>query len=206
MEENKNHDIKIILLGEERVGKTSLINAFMDKQFNPKEDYTLEKSVFSKEIQINNKILSVEIWDTMGQEKFRSVTKSLIKDSNLVIFVYDITRRETFLELNFWHNIAIEELENEEVIFGVAANKIDLFSDSEVETTEAEIYSEEKIKGLFYETSAKENPLGFKKFVNLLLEKLIEKPKFLEKVKYKSNGNIKLELNNNKINKKKSCC
>ena len=88
----------------------------------------------------------------MGQEQFRSTTKTLIKDSNIVIFVYDITKRESFLELNYWLNAATEELGKEEVVFGIAANKIDLFTQNEIETTEAEEFAEKKINGLFSET------------------------------------------------------
>ena len=182
MDENKSYDIKIILLGEQEVGKTSLINVFFDKEFKEKLDRTNEGASFSKTIEIDNKKLNVSMWDTMGTEKFRSTTKSLIKGSNIIIFVYDITKRETFLELNFWLNAANEELGRNEVIFGVAGNKVDLFTDSEVETTEAEEYAEKKINGLFSETSAKANPLGFKNFIKLLLERLVSNPKMLEQL------------------------
>ena len=145
MDENKKYDVKIIMIGEQRVGKTSLINAFLDKNFNPDEKSTSQQNTSSKIVEINNINLNVSIWDTMGQEKYRSITKSYIKGSDIVIFVYDITKRETFLELNFWINAVNEELASEEVIFGVAANKIDLFNQSEIETTEAEIFAEEYI-------------------------------------------------------------
>ena len=85
----------------------------------------------------------------MGQEQYRSTTKGLIKNSNIVIFVYDITKKISFLELKYWVGAAIEELGNEEVVFGVAANKIDLFTQNEVETTEAEEYAEKKLMGYF---------------------------------------------------------
>ena len=78
----------------------------------------------------------------MGQEQYSSTIKGLIKNSNIVIFVDDKTKRYSFLELNYWVATDLEELGNEEVVFGVAANKNDLFIQKEVETTEEEEYDE----------------------------------------------------------------
>ena len=210
MDENKSYDIKIILLGEEKVGKTSLINVFMDKEFKEKLDRTEKGTSFSKAIEIDNKKLNVSMWDTMGTERFRSITKSLIQGSNIIIFVYDITRRETFLELNFWLNATNEELGKNEVIFGVAANKIDLFTNSEVELTEGEEYAEKKINGLFCETSAKANPLGFKNFIKLLLERLVSNKKILEQLEKtgeeKRTSRISLNPEETPMQKRSKCC
>ena len=78
----------------------------------------------------------------MGQEQYSSTIKGLIKNSNIVIFVYDKTKRNSFLALNYWVGADLEELGNEEVVFGVAANKNDLFIQKEVETTDEEEYDE----------------------------------------------------------------
>ena len=202
---NKIYNIKIILLGETGVGKTCLINVYIDKQFNSTEIITSQSNLSFKIIEIHNKKLSLNIWDTMGHERYRSITKNFIKGSNIIIFVYDITDKNSFLELNFWVNSVFEILSKDEAIFGVVGNKADLFTKSEIKTNEAEEYAE-KIGALFTEASAKNNAEGFKSFVNILLEKLINTPNIIEKLgKIENESNFQLE-NPSKGNKKKNCC
>ena len=189
------------------MGKTCLINVYFDEnKFNPLEITTGQPSQFFKSLEINKKKLNVSLWDTMGQEKFRAVTKTFIKDSNIVIFVYDITNRASFLELNYWLNVCREELQNE-IVFGVLGNKIDLFNNCEVEKAEAEEYAN-KIGALFTETSAKENPIGFRNYVKQLLEKLVSNSKIIENLEVIVNekeNNIKLGEDNPTTIKKKCC-
>ena len=202
---NKIYDVKITLLGESGVGKTSLIKAYFGKEFDPNEKSNLEAKLNLKTKIINNKKLNINIWDTMGQEKFRSLVNQFIKGSNIVIFVFDITNRASFLELNFWVGYALQELSREEVILGVVGNKLDLFDKSEIEITEAEEYST-KIGAFFSEASASRNPEGFKTFINSLLEKLVQTPNIFEKLgKIQEEPNIRLEKTTTE-KKKKKCC
>ena len=200
---NKTYDVKIILLGEGGVGKTSLINVYLDKKFNPSEQQTLKGYLSLKKIKINDKELNINLWDTVGQERFRSVTKKFIRGSNIIIFVFDITNRASFLELKFWVNNVYQELAKEEVIFGVIGNKIDLFDKSEIETTEAEEYAK-KIGALFTEASAKKSPEDFKNFINILLNKLVETPHIIEKLA-KVEGESNIQLKESPKGKKKCC-
>ena len=207
-ENEKEYYIKLILLGESGVGKTNLINIYFDEtKFNPFENLTANPTQTCKNIIVNDIKFNISLWDTMGQEKHRAITKTFIKGSNIVIFVYDLTRRETFLELNYWVNTVNEEIGNNEVTFGVAANKIDLFDKSQVEKEEGEEYAK-AINALFCETSAKDNAQGFKDFVRKLFDKVTSNEKIMEKIKkesYEIEGGIHLEEKNKK-NKKGKCC
>ena len=95
---NPEGSIKIILLGEPGVGKSSLINVYNGDPFSENIPSSIQSSFISKRLTINEKIYDIQIWDTAGQERFRSINKIFIKDSHIVIFVYDITSRKSFLE------------------------------------------------------------------------------------------------------------
>jgi len=102
---------KVILLGESGVGKTSIIQRYICNIFNPDNPSTGGANYTSKTVDFEeeNQKIKFEIWDTAGQEKFRSLAKVFYKNSSVCILVYDITKRKTFEELQkFWY----EEIKN----------------------------------------------------------------------------------------------
>ena len=204
------YNIKIILLGEGEVGKTKLINAYFGNDFTEDNSNTEQPSRSFDKIEIKNNICYIDIWDTMGQEKYRSMTSNFIKGSHIIIFVYDITRKKTLTELDYWVGLVKEQIDNENVIFGLVGNKIDLFDNVEVEKEEGEKYAKEII-AYFSEASAKENPKGFNKFVNKLIEKLFLNEDNIEKegnIVEKIENSMKIEKKNIKKKKKEKnkCC
>ena len=146
--------VKAVLIGESGTGKTSIINRLKTNEFNSTQDSTMCSSMFRKVINIPDfGSLMVEIWDTAGQEKYRSINKLFYKDSNIVIFVYDITNKKSFDEIkNYWFEQVKENCDLNKIILGVAANKCDLFNKEEVKEDDGKTFAN-RIKGAFQSTS-----------------------------------------------------
>ena len=182
MNKNKNV-IKVVLLGESGVGKTCLIRSYIEKKFIETLS-TINYEYFKKEVKRGQTTYNIHMWDTAGQERFRSLSKIFIKDSQIVLFVYDILNKPSFENISFWVNYA-EELLGKDVVFGLVGNKIDLFdkveNDNEmISHEEGQKYATE-IGAKFRETSAKESPEEFEKFVNELIDLFLSKRKNTEK-------------------------
>ena len=198
----EDQEIKVILVGETGTGKTSLINITMDLKFNEGEEASTSAASFvTKKMKIGDKEYSINLWDTIGQERFRSLTKIFIKDSKIVIFVYDITRLDTFKELEFWFK-AIHDVLGDEPVLGIVGNKKDLIMKEQVSEEKAEKYAEEK--NVPFKLTTAKNPFGFKSFLEDLLKKYIEKTGGV----VESSEGKKLEdnKNNNKNGKGKKWC
>ena len=207
---NFDEQLKIILLGEIFTGKSSLINAYIKNQFNAQEPSTVSPTNYAKKVHIKNKIILANVWDTAGQEHFRSMNKIFIKNSNIVLFVYDITRKTTLKELSFWVEYTDNIIGKENALFGVIGNKIDLFDKEKelkeknndiemVSTLEGQEFAK-SIGATFLETSAKENAPGLHEFIDNLIKEYCDK--FLLEQKSEP---ILLNANQSQT-KKKSCC
>lgn len=198
--EAKKGTIKIILLGESTVGKTSLINVYHGDPFSEIIASNSHSSFISKKMTINGNNYDIQIWDTAGQERYRSVNKIFIKDSHIVIFVYDITNRSSFLESKFWTKY-VEELLGKDLTIGIAANKIDLYETKgeSVSKEEGKKLAEEQ-KALFKQTSAKKDRKGFEDFINKLIIKFLS-----NNPDFKNDGMSLNSKNPNKTKRRKFC-
>ena len=192
-------NIKVILVGMTSVGKTNMINILSGMQFQTSILSTTSSSYVEKKMNIDNKKYNLQIWDTAGQEKFRSLTKIFIKDSRIVIFVYDISSKKSFEEVDYWVNI-VKEILGVKPVFGLAGNKKDLFFQEEVDEKEG-IKKAEEIGAIFKLTSAK-TKYGINELMEQLLREYIRKLKGGE-IDYDNNC---YKLDNKISHKKRKCC
>jgi Ras-related protein Rab-2A len=145
---------KYIIVGESSVGKSCLLLQFLDNRFKDSHDLTIGVDFGSKTIRLDDGTnVKVQIWDTAGQESFRSITKSYYRGSICALLVYDITRRSTFENLSRWLEDLREVAYNKMVVL-LVGNKADLAGSREVSTEEGTEFAK-KHNLIFYETSAK---------------------------------------------------
>ena len=159
----RENSIKIIWVGDSGTGKTNLITVAAGFEFNSNSLSTTSCSYVQIKIKKDEKEYKVNLWDTIGQEKYRSLTKIFLKDSKIVIFVYDITKEESFESLPFWKKI-IDDVVGETPILAVIGNKNDLYLDEKVKEEDGEKYAK-SIGAKFLLTSAKNDPTGFIQFL-----------------------------------------
>ncbi|KAL8046786.1 hypothetical protein ABFS82_08G201300 [Erythranthe guttata] len=144
---------KYIIIGDTGVGKSCLLTQFTNERFQPVHDLTIGVELGVKVVEIDNKKIRLQSWDTAGQETFRSITRSYYRGAAVAVLVYDITRRETFNHLAGWlEDVRKNGNANSTVI--LIGNKCDLFQRRAVSIEEGEQFAKEN--GLiFMEASAK---------------------------------------------------
>ena len=145
--------LKYIVIGDSAVGKSNLLLRYAHDRFNDEYQATIGVEFGAKNVEINDQIYRIQIWDTAGQENFRSITRAYYKNSVCALVVYDITNRESFNHIQSW----IEDCKTQSpktVLLVLVGNKSDLNSERQVNYDEG-MELANKNKMLFYETSAK---------------------------------------------------
>ena len=148
-----NYLLKYVIVGDASVGKSNLLLRYSHGQFREEYQLTIGVEFGSNNINIDNKIFRIQIWDTAGQENFRSITRAYYKNSACALIVYDISRRASFDSISTW----IEDCKNsspKSVFMVLVGNKCDLEKEREVSEEEGKELAETNGM-LFFETSAK---------------------------------------------------
>ncbi|CAN1224792.1 Ras-related protein RABH1e [Linum perenne] len=144
---------KLVFLGDQSVGKTSIITRFMYDKFDTTYQATIGIDFLSKTMYLEDRTVRLQLWDTAGQERFRSLIPSYIRDSSVAVVVYDVANRQSFLNTSKW----IEEVRTErgsDVIIVLVGNKTDLVDKRQVSIEEGDGKAKD-FGVMFIETSAK---------------------------------------------------
>ena len=209
---------KIVLLGETGVGKTSIITRYIANSFSQVVMTSTGSSFFSKKIEINeNKRVKLQIWDTAGQEKYRSLAKIFYQSASVAILVYDVTLKRTFENLKEYWVGEIKANAPDDIILAIAANKSDDYINQEVNIQEGKDLAK-SLNAIFVCTSAKLGN-GIDDLFKMVAEKFIDPEKNIAESYMNKNeileqqNKIKLEevrrkqqnYEKNKAKKRKCC-
>ena len=186
--------LKIMVLGESMVGKTSLITRYTNDKFGGRYLCTVGIDFQKKKIEKNGKRVLLQIWDTAGQERFRNVTKNYFQASQGFVLAYDINNKESFEKVQYW----VEEIKSnaeEKIKCILIGTKCDL---DKREVSEEEGQNLGQQYGFkFLETSAKDN-ININETFETLVSEILDN--------FQENGRQSLTLSTNKIGKKKKKC
>ncbi|KAJ9519327.1 hypothetical protein QJQ45_023120 [Haematococcus lacustris] len=154
--------LKVIILGDSGVGKTSLMNQYVQKKFTKEYKATIGADFLTKEIEIDDKTVTMQIWDTAGQERFQSLGVAFYRGADCCVLVYDVNNAKTFEDLDNWRDeflIQAQPQDPDNFPFMVLGNKIDIENGSArvVSRKKAEAWASSKGSIPYFETSAKED-------------------------------------------------
>ena len=190
---------KIMVIGESKVGKTSVIKKYTQNKFGGVYLTTVGVDFQDKIINIDDKKIRLQIWDTAGQERFRNLTKNYFNSSNGFLLIYDITDKDSLEHLNFWSaQIQLNAPEKSKCV--LVGNKCDLEGSRAVSKEEGKIYAEKnKIK--FFETSAKDGTN-----INEVFEYIANEIYKEQKMEMRSVTSSQVLSKEQTFKKKKKCC
>lgn len=189
------------MLGDGRVGKTSILNKYINDSFSDSQVSTVNCSYFQKDVEVHNQKFSMCLWDTAGQERFNALASIYYKEAKGAILVYDITIKESFLKVDKWR----QELQifNDGVVVIVAGNKSDLIENIDVDPKIINNYcSSYNIDHIY--TSAKTGK-GLDEVFNLMAQRLAD-PIENEDLGSRKKSKFKLTVENQSISESRACC
>ena len=202
-------NLSILLLGASDTGKTSLLMRYAKNQYKDSYISTVGLDSTLKKLIIDGEEVNLHIMDTSGQERFKSLSQSYYKKADGVIFVFDVTNKESFEAIKYW--LKDVQSYNSDIVYVIVGNKIDLTNI--IEINENKIKAEEIFKDKkYFETSAKDNinvEKPFEELANLIIQKLNEqgKPSVSDSIRRSGSFHIYNQNNNNsRKSHSMSCC
>ena len=197
--------LKFVILGEGRVGKTSILLQYFQKQFNEGQISTINPAFYEKTVNSGGKKVQLKFWDTAGQEQFNAISALYYQNAVGALIVYDVSIIETFNKVKQWVT-TLQEAVGKDIVFVIAGNKFDLSNKNEMEKISSEIESyciKEKCKHFY--TSAKTG-FNVEDVFECLINTVLEKKKQSGGSGPKRKGK-KLEIADQTQKKdKKKCC
>mmetsp|Transcript_144050 Transcript_144050/g.203832 ORF Transcript_144050/g.203832 Transcript_144050/m.203832 type:complete len:207 (+) Transcript_144050:56-676(+) len=198
--------LKVIILGDSGVGKTCLMNQYVNRKFDNRYKATIGADFLTKELDVDGTLVTLQIWDTAGQERFQSLGSAFYRGADACFLVFDLTNQESFQHLTSWHDEFIIQAGHKD--FVLIGNKSDL-EDKRVVSNKAAMAwcdkhsPEEGEKIDYFETSAKENYNVEQAFVsvarNALKQQGVEQDLYIPPT-------VELSNNTQQKEKKKGCC
>ena len=199
----QNRPLKILIIGDSNVGKTSILLQYTSNFFQETHIATIGVEFKLKEIMLDNIEYKLNIWDTAGQERFKAITKSFFKAADGIVFVYDVTNKPSFVNIKNWIKDAESKANDFKII--IVGNKIDLNDSREVSFEEGKNLAKKK-NCPFFESSAKDKINIDEIFITLLEEILKAQKNIKEEKKNEGENKIILEKDDNSKTKSKGCC
>ena len=191
--------IKLLIVGDTGVGKSNFIYRYTKDQFS---DNTLSSVGFEsnkKEIEITEKKVIVQLWDSAGEDKFKSITKNLFSRVQGIIILYDITNKQSFLNVPNWIKLINED--NNNIPYVLAGNKCDLQKERVVQEEEGIKFCQDNNID-FLETSAKQD-INIMECINNFVKKIINSENFVRNISFSLQDQ---SYERNSINKTEKCC
>jgi len=176
---NQPINVKLLLIGNSSVGKSSLLLRFSDEQWLPEDESSATIGVDFRvhKMEVKGKRVKLSIWDTAGQERFRTITSSYYRGAQGIILVYDVANRESFEALPRWFG-ELETYVSSSVVKILVGNKVDKEFSRQVTTAEGQKFAD-RTSSLFIETSAKTS-VGVKEAFQEVVEKIMDTPELWE--------------------------
>ena len=196
---NDNFDLilKLLIVGDSSVGKTNFIMRFINNEFNNSYMTTSGIDLKTKDIEVKNKKIKIQIWDTAGQVKYKAITRNLFLKVMGAIIIYDITNEKSYTNLKSWVELIREECGSHMQII-IVGNKCDLDSERKINQDEVMNYAEEE-KIEYIETSCKTGE-NVHKVVKTICEKILENNDLSTDMSFTLNSSSFMAP------KKKKCC